>query len=96
MDDNFITKIAIACILIGIILLFFTLDYDIDDGFFEIENDYVYLDGVVVRATQNSADIMSCRNITVFATGLELNDKVIITGNMFNGRINVNNIKKIN
>lgn len=90
------TKIALICIIIGIIMLFLTLDYSSDDAFFETENDYVYLDGVVVRATQNSAEIMSCRNITVYTSELVEGDKVIVTGDMYNGRINVNNIKKIN
>lgn len=96
MEDKHFTLLTILCLFLGLIVLFFSLNYEADDAFFETTNDLVFLQGKVVRASAKAADIFACRNITVFGEGLTRNDEVIIEGSMYNGKIEVKNIKKIN
>jgi hypothetical protein len=96
MEDKHFTLLTILCLFLGIVVLFFSLNYEPEDAFFEINNDIVFLEGKVVRASAKAADVLACRTITVFGEGFSRNDEVVIEGSMFNGKIEVKNIKRIN
>ena len=92
-DDRKIRILALISIVLGIVVLFFSVDYDVDDGFFFEENDYVYLDGIVVSIRGSSAVVYACRNITVFGEGLNENEYVMLKGSMYRGRLSVDDIR---
>ncbi len=92
IDDKKITYLAVLSILIGLIVLFFSLDFEIDDGFFYETNDYVYLDGLVLSVNGDRGIVYACRNITVFSEGLKENEVVSLTGSMYKGRLRVDDV----
>ena len=88
MNDKSILKLIIMSVFLGLVMLFFSLDFEIEDAFYETTNDYVFLSGQVIDVMGNRATVRSCRDIIVFDNTLVVNNTVHMTGSMYNNAFN--------